>query len=299
MQPESGEISPSGPAEIRKSLRGAHPVVSATLAGIKALPPRSDTWYWNRPGVCYSGKGVQVSVSKRQLSRALRIADAVIRALIARGYAVELKEARHYGCVAKKDRASIGFDLREETRKIPAEKPDAYPRFTYEHKGTLAFRLYSRDYSDPVEVKERGQIPLEGKIDQILTKFDDLVREEQAWFQRQQIEEQRSKRIRRRQARASYEAEAIERLRTIANSMMNLLRVSEDAGTLISLLEGQAAKRTSLRARVYRAHVVKWLAELKRVASDPSILFRSIPAKAWQDLGFTGVARRVERTKRN
>lgn len=299
MQKESEGIPTARPAGIRNSLRGVHPVVSATLAGIKAMPPRNGNWSWERPGIYYSGEGVQVSVSKRQLSRALRIADAVIRALIAKGYAVELEKARHYGCVARKDGASIGFDLREETRKIAAEKPDAYPRFTYEHKGTLAFRLYSRDYSYPDEIKERGQVPLEGKIDLILAKFDDLVRKEQAWLQRQQLEEQRSKRVRRRQARASYEAEAIARLRTIANNLMNMLRLSEDAGTLISLLESQATKRRSLRARVYRAHVVKWLAELQTVATDPGILFRSIPAKAWQDLGFNRVASRVERVQRS
>jgi hypothetical protein len=127
---------------VPENLRGADPLVTRTRDAIEA-GHKDD--YGRSAARWNSGCPLNINVSASLLPRALRIAEAIIRGAVRRGYTVETPKE---GGVAKIfiRGNDFGFVLEEPSKRIE-EKPDPkhpdrwYRRYRYEPRGRLVLRL--------------------------------------------------------------------------------------------------------------------------------------------------------------
>jgi hypothetical protein len=141
---ENGELAP---VPVPVALDKPHPLVADTLkASRKAKQQPDRTLMLHGPG------GVTLDVSRTALDRSLRIVEALIRALEAKGCTVRAAKGAKETSAFIKDRDAIGFSLEEIiTRtekplsvwrlKDKERHPWRYPIYEYEPSGQLVLRV--------------------------------------------------------------------------------------------------------------------------------------------------------------
>lgn len=154
---------------VPERLNRPHPLVEATRSGLKNA--QTNLYGLLEPPWRY--QGLDVRVSPDQLSRALRIMQALIRALEARGYKVTVEnEGQRRGTVALVDGQSIQFRLSESVQKVkrpPSAKPNPYSFWErsndYFPRGRLKF-VFGQTYSPKTRADwgDTDKAPLEDKL---------------------------------------------------------------------------------------------------------------------------------------
>jgi len=150
---------------VPENLRGADPLVTRTrdaiAAGHKDDYGRSAS-KWN------SDCPLNINVSAPMLHRALRIAEAIIRGAIRRGYTVETpKEGRVAKIFIRGN--DFGFVLEEPSKRIE-EKADPkhpdrwYPRYRYEPRGRLVLRLEGYGWGSRTRWEDSEKKPIESRL---------------------------------------------------------------------------------------------------------------------------------------
>jgi hypothetical protein len=132
------EATNSNKIIVKKTLRNPHPLVEQTLQRKKAYDSRS-YHEWNR-----LPPGLAMSVSKERFSRAIRIMDALIKALEKRGYTTTAKNGYDGYTAVTIDGEEIKFDIFEFSKKIPNPNKSGrlYPSETLlEPTGRLSLRI--------------------------------------------------------------------------------------------------------------------------------------------------------------
>jgi len=158
------------PIKIPSDLRGCHPLISTTRRALEARKP-GDTGlvYINEPGA------LKVTVSRQSTPRALRIMEALLRACLDRGWAVESsdKEAT--------TRVSIGndpvhFEIAEKTDRTEIEQPgrdksDPWyrPHYKFNPNGQLVLQI--TDYFFDGTRRTWG----DGKTQRLESKLPDFI----------------------------------------------------------------------------------------------------------------------------
>jgi hypothetical protein len=132
------ESTSSNKITVKKTLRKPHPLVEQTLLRKKAYESSSFRELHNLP------PGLDMSVSNDSFHRALRIMDALIKALDKRGY--EITATSGYGgyTAVTIESEEIKFDIFEFSRKIPNPNKSGrlYPSETIlEPTGRLSLRI--------------------------------------------------------------------------------------------------------------------------------------------------------------
>jgi hypothetical protein len=132
------ESTVSNKIKVKKTLRNPHPLVEQTLQRKKAYDSASYREWNNLP------PGLSMSVSKESFSRAIRIMDALIKALEKRGYTTTAKGGYDGYTAVTIDEEEIKFDIFEFSKKIPNPNKSGrlYPSETLlEPTGRLSLRI--------------------------------------------------------------------------------------------------------------------------------------------------------------
>lgn len=210
---------------VPERLNRPHPLVAATRSGLK----NAQTNLYGLLEPPWKYEGLDVRVSPDQLSRALRIMQALIRALEARGYKVTVEnEGQRRGTFALVDGQPIQFRLSESVQKVkrpPSAKPDPY-RFwersnDYFPRGRLKF-VFGDTYSprtranwgdmDKALLEDKLHLVIAGMVEQAeLDRQAYLIRAEERrnWeAERQRQEELERRRREELEQRAALEAAA-------------------------------------------------------------------------------------------
>jgi hypothetical protein len=219
-------------------LTSPHPLVTQTRDSLKNRknPPLSQTI------LSLSDKGcLDISVSLQSLDRALRIMDALIKALEKRGFAVSVtaKRLSGYGYEIYETEVNVfdvplGFGLKEyttriENKPVPDKKKgtaswlDFYPKYNFNPSGrmTLSINTYSgagiqRTWTD-------GE---KRKIEDCLNNFVINLIKSAVVIQAKEIERQRQEREREEHARRR--EERAKRIREEKSKIQSLIRESEN-----------------------------------------------------------------------
>lgn len=134
------ELIPEPVIEVADNLRGMHPLVKATQADLSGAKPADFGRLDPRNPL-----GLDVRVSKELVPRALRVANALIRALESLGFSVEVENARgRRGTHALILGEEVPFKLWEPSHRKKEERRDPkewYPRTLYESSGRLELSL--------------------------------------------------------------------------------------------------------------------------------------------------------------
>ena len=154
---------------VRKQLRSPHRLVAITKEELAEARPDEYGRIGPRPG-----RGLDIRVSPAQLSRALRVAEALIRGLEDLGYSVEVGETwtRRQGTWAVIDGQRVQFTLRESSsqRKNPAALPGSYARrYVYVPNGCLELKI--DEYATTGATKTVRDRPPRSAIESRLGKF--------------------------------------------------------------------------------------------------------------------------------
>ena len=220
----AGEREPRNRIRVVHTLRDPHPLIRETKARLERAEP--DTFGILRARL--NSPSLDVRVSKSSLHRALRIMDALVKALEARGYRIEVArngyvhtwvrvgaERVKVALVEKTERGDRPL-TKEEERKPPSE---IYHRWMYTPTGRLTFLIdeYGADLPKKKWGDKRGT-RLEDKLNDIvigLTIAGEArrlltLRHQEEERQRREAEMRRLEEARRREAeevrcRALYE----------------------------------------------------------------------------------------------
>lgn len=180
-QPENPEVlarieregQPANSIAVAETLRGAHPLVRRTRQVLeKGRPDDYGMLGWSLNQRC-----VNLRVSKTALHRALRIMDALLKALEARGYSAEVSKdgpaATHILIGAEKVKVRLSEKANRGERELTAEEKKKPPhtisnRWVYSPSGKLTLEI--DEYCDGVQKKwtDKGQKPLEEQLNEVL-----------------------------------------------------------------------------------------------------------------------------------
>jgi hypothetical protein len=230
---KAGEVEP---VPVPERLNRPHPLVEATRSGLK----NAQTNIYGLLEPPWKYEGLDVRVSPDQFPRTLRIMQALIRALEARGYKITVEnEGQRRGTFALVDGQSIQFRLSESVQQVKrplSAKPNPYSflerRCDYFPRGHLKF-VFGSTYSPKTRTdwQDTDKAPLEDKLHLVISGMI-----EQAELDRQAhliwAEKQRQAQREREQR------EAIERRR----------REEAERRELLEAAAGRWAKSEELRA---------------------------------------------------
>lgn len=166
------ESRPDSRIRVAKHLRNPHPLVSEAKVVLQAAGVDDYGMLWQR-------SALDLRVSKKMVGRALRIMDALIKALEARGHKVEApKEGWQRRACAVILGEAIGIRLWERAirseRELTAEekrKPAQaiYDRYVYTPSGRLTFTLDAVwSYGVKKNWTETANEPLEEKLNEVV-----------------------------------------------------------------------------------------------------------------------------------
>jgi len=160
------ESKPVNHIEVKSTLRKAHPLVSQAM---HELSSRSKDQYsrQGRPFKC-----LDVEVGKDSLHRALRIMDALLKALERRGYTVSIKGEYGRDTVVTINGVDVSFGIIEGVRRIqnPKKKKDvydfSYSPYEYILTGKLTLRV--KEYHSKTKTISDGK---EQRLENCLNRF--------------------------------------------------------------------------------------------------------------------------------
>lgn len=290
------EQQPEQRIEVPDTLRGAHELVHKAFEELQVTPTGSD-------GFIVAGDAtLAVHVSKSSLRRALRIIDALLKALEQRGYQVSAGPAVSIFDIW------IKFDISEqpEVKEEPADDEDLDGRYTFRHNrfnrkvipsGRLTLRI-----EDPERYRSAGRRKTwrdgsKQKLENVLNKFVAgliaiAANAKHADEERQrQAEARRAEQLRREEeARLLAEKRALikaerDRVEALLQQAKNW-RQSEDLRAFV-----ERVRQTHLAARgeiLEESDIGRWvtwaLQQVDRLdplrESPPSILDEKIPDEA-------------------
>ncbi len=132
------ESRPENHIHVSECLRDPHPLICQTKSVIETAETSSGDVVWPPP----SRPRLDLEVSKAFLSRALRIMDALLKALEQRGFTIELAKDQSLETRVLADREKICIRLCEvvDSIELPAEKCWGQKR-----RGRLCFRIVEYD----------------------------------------------------------------------------------------------------------------------------------------------------------
>ncbi len=197
----NAEEHPKNRIAVRKRLSSPHPLVEQSE---KLLTGKVE-YHWDNPR---SWRYLAIDVSKPLLPRALRIMDAVVKALEERGFTVKLRqqdrEGRKWETRAEALGESIEIRLRERYKQI-RNGGDVYPRVELRRTGILEL-LYGYSYSGTG--CRDGKKPLEEQLNTFMIKLIRQVAKRRGqsirWRRERKMEEEQ-RRIREEQERRRQE----------------------------------------------------------------------------------------------
>ncbi|MFN0291345.1 hypothetical protein [Pedobacter helvus] len=118
-------------------------------------------------GIIRSGYDqIEINVVEKNVDRALRITDAIIKSLRYRGYTFEMKDRFSY---AKLGDVEFRICCRDILKKVINKTSYGYDRTDFVPAGTLSFKV--ERYSRTFEFKD-GKVSLENQVPTILAKID-------------------------------------------------------------------------------------------------------------------------------
>jgi len=199
------EKRPENKIRVSKRIALPHPLVAMTIDALNKAKPDEKNRFCSRVHGCLS-----VRVGRNSISRAMRIMDALIKALEKRDYSVLVKKASVDTCVFLLDE-EIKFSLDEWLMKTKreltsSEKKDkerypslyAYDRYDYCPSGRLYLRIDTWGHSDDRRIWSDGKKQrLEDLLNSFVTGVVKLAESNRAWrLQREQEEREKQERIR-------------------------------------------------------------------------------------------------------
>jgi hypothetical protein len=191
------ESEPQKLIVVAENLHHSHPFVRQTREILERAPKdcQARLAHWARPHL-------NVRVSKQRLHRALRILDALIKALEARGFSVELPkegatptrvvigEEKVSFYLWEKDNRSEHVYTKEELSKPSYQRPDRWI-FTLSGKLTFTIDEHWDDYSKKNWKDKEGR-PLEDQLNDVVVGL--VTAAEALWRKRLEREEQERRR---------------------------------------------------------------------------------------------------------
>ncbi|WP_027891138.1 hypothetical protein [Calidithermus chliarophilus] len=220
------EADPQQRIEVADTLTDPHPLVRATRRALERAAPDTYGLLVPKPG----HGGLDLRVSAGTLDRALRIADALIRALKARGCRVEAEAGEHTYAVIGEER--VRFRLRERvrvTRRKLTAREEALPFWerpsttSYTPKGQLAFSFgdYNHSSRTPASCADDEKRPLEAKLNAVVaTLLREAERQKQErleWAERQRQLEAETRRREEERLRRYKEEQRLKELEALAS----------------------------------------------------------------------------------
>jgi hypothetical protein len=168
------ESQPANSITVAETLHSAHPLVRQTRQSLEKNKPDDYgmlSWSWNQ-------RCMNVRVSKTALHRALRIMDALLKALETRGYSAEVPKdgpvATHILIGAEKIKVRLSEKANRVERELTAEEKKKPPhtisnRWVYSPSGKLTLEI--DEYCDGFQKKwaDKAQKPLEEQLNEVLT----------------------------------------------------------------------------------------------------------------------------------
>ena len=158
------ESTDSNKITVKKTLRNPHQLVQQTLQRRKVRESASYHEWINLP------PGLDMPVSEDSFRRAIRIMDALIKALEQRSYAITAKSGHDGYTSVSIDGEEIIFDIFETSKNVanPKWKPGSYDRqFNLEPTGRLSLR--TKNYF------EGQKVISDGKVQRIENKLNDFI----------------------------------------------------------------------------------------------------------------------------
>jgi hypothetical protein len=167
------ESQPANSIAVAETLHGAHPLVRQTRQSLEKNNPDDYGMLrcsWNR-------RCMNVRVSKTALHRALRIMDALLKALETRGYSAEVSKdgpaATYILIGSEKVKVRLSEKADRGERALTAEEKKKPPhtisnRWIYSPSGRLTLEI--DEYCDGVQKKwtDKAQKPLEEQLNEVL-----------------------------------------------------------------------------------------------------------------------------------
>lgn len=167
------ESRPANIISVAETLHGAHPLVRQTRQVMEKNKPDDYGmlgWSWDR-------RCMNVRVSKTELRRALRIVDALLKALEVRGYSAEVSMegpvATHILIGAEKVKVRLSEKAHRGERELTAEEKKKPPhtisnRWVYSPSGRLTLEI--DEYCDGFQKKwtDKARKPLEEQLNEVL-----------------------------------------------------------------------------------------------------------------------------------
>jgi hypothetical protein len=166
------EALPENSITVAETLHGAHPLVRQTRQVLEKAKPDEygRLWSWDR-------RCLNVRVSKVTLHRALRVMDALLKALLTRGYTAEVSKdgtaATHVLIGAEKIKVTLWERAKRAERELTAEEKRKPPheisnRWVYGPSGELTFEI--DEYCGGCHTKwvDRARRPLEDQLNEVV-----------------------------------------------------------------------------------------------------------------------------------
>ncbi|MBC8374662.1 MAG: hypothetical protein H8E26_01385 [FCB group bacterium] len=158
------ESTESNKITVKKTLRSPHQLVQQTLYRKKVRDSASYHEWINLP------PGLTMSVSEDSYPRAMKIMDALLKALEKRGYAITATSGNDGYTSVSIDGEEIIFDIFESSRNVPNPewKPGSYDRqFNLEPTGRLSLRTKN--------FYQGQKVISDGKVQRIEDKLNDFI----------------------------------------------------------------------------------------------------------------------------
>jgi hypothetical protein len=253
------ERDPSKAIVVAEALEAPHPLVRMSASIIRRTSFEEEAKQRNR---C-----LDMHVSKGALDRALRIMDALLKALEARGFEIEVTESENpeplprysyerrpsrTGVVIGEQFVQFGMEEKADAVEPPPSRPGSYeyrPRYVRHPNGRLTLCLRSRAYS------QERQVWSDGKRQRIESCLNDFVAALIATAESMRLAAIRAEEERKRWLEAQRETEAAHRQRAAhqvlvhdLDQRIDLLRKAQDirafADRLTEGAEGDASPST-------------------------------------------------------
>lgn len=149
-----------------------------TIAAKASLAKLTSNYH---PGMAMTAKGeLDIRVTPKNVSRALRFMDAIIKLVRARGYRYE---ANSDGNFIKIRGISLKVSFRERTTKVKTQG-NSYNTYEWKPNGNLVFRLEGRLKAEWHDNKSQL---LEEQLAKILAKFELTAKQEEAYHEEMQL----------------------------------------------------------------------------------------------------------------
>lgn len=154
--------------KVPAKLSNPHPLVLATRDGIESKFKIMD-----RPNRKILGGLLEISVYKGSTSRALRILDAIIKEIEARGGSVEARDGTYLSIKGQSFKIHV-HELTKRVEHIPSsnDKPNHYyPRYNFIPTGSLVFTIDAQ-HDGLTNIFKDDKSKLEDQIGEIIRNLD-------------------------------------------------------------------------------------------------------------------------------